>query len=87
MSRAIRTISTSPVTSPNAEIIRQLHAAFTATLPPEAQVDFAVPYAIVRVLVEAGQFALAAAVIEGVTVPPELEEAKAGLVAILPLEG
>lgn len=74
-----------PPASIVAETITKLHAAFSSTLPGDVQVAFAMPYAIVRVLVEAEQWQLAAAVIQSVAVPPELEEAKAGLISILPL--
>lgn len=69
-----------PATPP---LISALHAAFTSTLPPEAQVAFAAPYAIVRTLVQADQMQLAADYIASVPVPPELEAAKAALIALI----
>lgn len=65
------------------DILTQLNAAFKSALPPEAQASFAMPYAIVRVLVQSGEIELARAVISSIDVPPELAEAKAGLLALL----
>jgi hypothetical protein len=65
------------------DLLDQLNSAFKTALEPEAQAAFAAPYAIVRVLVEADELDLARAVIVGIEVPPELEEARAGLLAIL----
>lgn len=68
---------------PANSLISNLHAAFTSTLPPEAQVAFAAPYAIVRTLVQADQMQLAADYIASVPVPPELEEAKRALINLI----
>jgi len=64
------------------DLLDQLNTAFKTALPPEAQAAFAAPYAIVRVLVEADELELAKAVISGIEVPEELQEAKAGLLAL-----
>lgn len=68
-----------------AALISKLNEAFQANIPAEMRPAFAIPYAIVRVLVEAEQYDLAAAVIAGIAVPPELEAAKTNLIAILPI--
>lgn len=69
--------------SPTAQVLADLSAAFDTTLPPDAQTSFAMPYAIVRVLVEAEKWRLAAAVIMGIEVPPELADAKQNLINII----
>ena len=72
-----------PRPSPH-DVISALHEAFVETLPPESQPAFASAYAIVRVLVEAEQWQLARATIASVEVPPELTEARDGLLEIIP---
>jgi len=70
-------------TAPADDLAARLNATFKTSLPPEVQAKFAVPYAIVRVLVQAGELDLAAAVIAGIEVPPELEPVKSGLMSII----
>ncbi len=66
-----------------ADTLARLNTVFASALTAETQSAFAAPYAIVRVLVQAGQNALAASVISGIEVPDELAEIKAQLIAIL----
>ena len=66
------------------DILAEMNAAFQTALPPEVRPMFAAPYAIVRVLVQAEQYDLARASIAGIEVPPELEEAKAHLLTLIP---
>lgn len=72
-----------PKPSETPSTITKLHEVFTTSLTPEAQAAFAMPYAIVRVLVDAGQYALAAAVVTGIVVPEELQAAKQGILDLL----
>ena len=58
-------------------------AAFAEAVPAEMQPQFAATYAIVRILVQAGQLAMARHVIEQTPVPDELAAAKAKLLAAL----
>jgi hypothetical protein len=63
--------------------LNELNAAFTAAVPPELQPAFAQAYAVVRVLVQAGQLQLAAGVVSGLEVPAELEAGKAQILTLL----
>lgn len=63
-------------------LVEVLDDAFSALLSPEEQAGFASAYAVVRVLVESGKVELAKSFISGTQVPPELEEAKADLLAL-----
>jgi hypothetical protein len=71
------------LTPAGSDLLGDLNAGFEQGIPAGARAAFAVPYAIVRVLVQAGQLDLANAVINEVQVPPELEDVKAGLIAVL----
>ena len=63
-------------------LLASLNGVF-ATIPAEFQAQFANEYATVRVLIQAGQPALASAVVEGVAVPESLEGLKAQILSVL----
>ena len=69
--------------SPESETLATLNAAYKATVPEAMQPAFAPAYAIVRVLVQAGEMDQAKAYVESLEVPPELAEAKTGIIALL----
>lgn len=62
-----------------------LNEAFQSSVPSDLLLSLAEQYAIVRVLIEAEQYELARHIINKVDVSPELEDAKASLIAIIPL--
>ena len=63
-------------------ILSQLAEVF-GTLDPAMQRSFAAAFAVVRTLIQADQTALARGYIEDLTVPVELQETKAGILALL----
>jgi len=69
--------------SPESETLATLNAAYKAAVPEAMQTAFAPAYAIVRVLVQAGEMDQAKAYVESLEVPPELAEAKTGIIALL----
>lgn len=72
-----------PGTQSQSPLIEQLHAAFVGTLTEPQQVAYAAPYAIVRTLVASDNLKLAADYMLTVPTPPELEPARAGLIALI----
>lgn len=72
------------LTPPESDLIGQLNQVFQTAIPADLQATFAAPYAIVRVLIQAGQTSLARAVIEAIEAPVELEAAKQEILALLP---
>jgi hypothetical protein len=71
-----------PEPSTQVDLLATLSAKFDELLPPEAQAAFAVPFATVRVLVQAGRMDLARSVIEETPVPKKLGPAKAELLTL-----
>ena len=68
-------VASSPILSQLAEVF--------GTLDPAIQRAFAAAFAVVRTLVQADQAALARGYIEDLEVPAELEETRAGILAML----
>lgn len=65
------------------DLLANLNAVFAAAVPEQARGAFAQPYALVRILIQAGQIAMARSVIENTPVPAELAGAKAQILAAL----
>ena len=76
------TPTVAPTVTASDTLLNQLNGVF-ATIPVEYQAQFANEYATVRVLIQAGQPKLAAAVVESVTVPDEMAAIKAQILAAL----
>ena len=66
------------------DILTTLNTAFEEAIPAAIRPAFAATYAVVRVLIQAEQYDLARATIANTAVPPELEEAKAQLLTLIP---
>lgn len=81
LQRQLSSVS-APSSSAADALLTNLNEVF-ATVPTEYQAQFANEYATVRVLIQAGQPALAAAVVEGVAVPDALTAIKAQILAAL----
>lgn len=75
-------LATALAPSASPPLLTQLEGIF-GQLSSEVQEAFAASFAVVRVLVEAGRTDLARAHVAALTVPPELEEARQGIVAAL----
>ncbi|WP_193214940.1 hypothetical protein [Luteolibacter marinus] len=60
-----------------------LNAAFKAAVPEDQQHLFTNDFATIRVLLQAGKDDLARKHLAAIAVPPELEEAKAGMLAMI----
>ena len=69
--------------APSVDLLSNLNTAFAEAVPEAMRPAFAGAYAIVRVLVQAGQVGMARGVIENTPVPPELAAAKTKLLAAL----
>lgn len=80
----IAELSAPPSPAPESDLLAALHDKFAEVLTPEQQTAFAMPYAMVRVLIQAGQSAMAHAVIAQTPVPADLAAAKAELLALFP---
>jgi hypothetical protein len=64
-------------------IFGSLNEVFERGIPIELRSSFAIPYAIVRVLVEADQYELAKSVISDTEVPEDLQSIKQELIDLL----
>lgn len=71
-----------PPTPAAPPVLVQLAAVFTS-LDPAIQRAFSGAFAVVRTLIQADQAVLARGYIEDLTVPAELEDTRAGIVALL----
>ena len=69
--------------APEPDLLSSLNEAFAKAVPEAMRGAFAQPYAIVRILVQAGQIDMARSVIEAIEVPPDLAAAKAELLTAL----
>jgi len=70
--------------NPPPSILTTLNTAYNSSLTPDAQRLFAPVYAAIRSLIEGDRLDLARALIEDTAVPPELDEAKADLLSLIP---
>ncbi|MCW1885515.1 hypothetical protein OKA04_12315 [Luteolibacter flavescens] len=69
---------------PPSTLLSDLNAVFRAAVPVELQGSFGIAFATVRVLLQADETDLARATIEAIEVPPELAEAKAAMMELIP---
>lgn len=63
--------------------LAELNAAFKSAVPEEMRGAFGIPFATVRILLQAGETDLAVATVRAIAVPPEMEDAKAAILALL----
>ncbi len=83
LQKQLAAASIAPVATTDSDaLLAKLNTVF-ATIPDEYKAQFAAEYATVRVLVQAGQTDLAAAVVQGVTVPDALSDLKTQILAAL----
>jgi uncharacterized coiled-coil protein SlyX len=83
LQKQLASTPTSPSVTTNSDaLLAKLNTVF-ATIPDEYKAQFAGEYAIVRVLVQADQPTLAAAVVQGVTIPDTLADLKTQILAAL----
>lgn len=66
------------------EKLSELGQAFKASVPEDLQGTFGGAFAVVRVLLQAGEHDLARKTVQAIAVPPELESVKEGILAMLP---
>lgn len=69
---------------PQPDILSELGSAFKAAVPVELQGMFGVHFAVVRILLQAGEIELARSTVEAIQVPEELAGAKAQILSLLP---
>jgi len=72
--------------TPQPDLLTTLNDAYNTSLTPDAQRLFAPIYAAARSLIEGDRLDLARGLIEDTEVPPELDEAKAGLLLLIPAQ-